>query len=374
MSSSNNSITQLRLEFDTVVASTAARASSVRQQNGQCRIKHIGRRSNIMMTRRTLLVSLAFAAFSAHIAEASSEVFPSRPIIMVVPFPAGGPSDTIARIVSERMSTSLAQPIVIENVTGAGGTIGAGRVARATPDGYTLCLGFLGTHVLNGAVYSLQYDVVKDFEPIALLASNPQLIVAKKTAPAQDLRELIAWLRANPGKATQGTAGVGSPSHVSGAYFQRATGTTFQFAQYRGAAPAMQDLVGGHVDLMFDQPPNSLPHVRDGSIKAYAVTGKARLASAPDIPTVDEAGLPGFYITVWSGMWAPKGTPQEVISKLNAAVVDALANQAVQHRLADLGQEVPARDQQTPAALAGLQKTEIEKWWPIVRTMNLQTK
>jgi tripartite-type tricarboxylate transporter receptor subunit TctC len=272
------------------------------------------------------------------------------------------------------MSTSLAQPIVIENVTGAAGTIGAGRVARATPDGYTICVGFLGTHVLNGAIYSLQYDVLKDFEPIALLASNPQLIVAKKATPANDLKELIAWLKANPAKATQGTAGVGSPSHVSGAYFQRATGTTFQFAQYRGAAPAMQDLVGGHVDLMFDQPPNSLPHVRDGNIKAYAVTAKSRLASAPDIPTVDEAGLPGFYITVWSGMWAPKGTPPEVISKLNAAVVDALADTAVQQRLVDLGQEVPKVDQQTPSALEALQKDEIEKWWPIVKAMNLQSK
>ena len=327
-----------------------------------------------MLTRRTLLASLAFVAASAPFAEASAEVFPSRQIIMVVPFPAGGPTDTIARIVSERMSTSLAQPIVIENVTGAAGTIGAGRVARATADGYTLCAGFLGTHVLNGAIYSLQYDVVKDFEPIALLASNPQLIVGKKTAPANDLKELISWLKANPGKATQGTAGVGSPSHVSGAYFQRATGTTFQFAQYRGAAPAMQDLVGGHVDLMFDQPPNSLPQVHDGNIKVYAVTAKARLASAPDIPTVDEAGLPGFYITIWSGMWAPKGTPQDVISKLNAAVREALADQAVQRRLGDLGQELPTLDQQTPAALAALQKTEIEKWWPIVKAMHLQPK
>jgi tripartite-type tricarboxylate transporter receptor subunit TctC len=319
-----------------------------------------------------LVAALTCAAISGHSAGVSAQVYPSRPITIIVPFPAGGPTDTIARIVSEVMSTSLAQSVIVENVTGAAGTIGAGRVARATPDGYTLCVGFLGTHVLNGAIYSLDYDIVKDFEPIALLASNPQLIVAKKTVPAQDLKGLIAWLKANPGKATQGSAGIGSPAHVSGAYFQRSTGTTFQFAQYRGAAPAMQDLVGGHIDLMFDQPPNSLPHVRDGKIKAYAVTARARLASAPDIPTVDEAGLPGFYISVWSAMWAPKGTPHEIISKLNAAVVDALASRTVQKRLADLGQEVPARDQQTPAALAAYQAAQIEMWGPIVKAMNLK--
>jgi tripartite-type tricarboxylate transporter receptor subunit TctC len=325
-----------------------------------------------MLTRRMLVAALTCVTISGHSAGVSAQVYPSRPITIIVPFPAGGPTDTIARIVSEVMSTSLAQSVIVENVTGAAGTIGAGRVARATPDGYTLCVGFLGTHVLNGAIYSLDYDIVKDFEPIALLASNPQLIVAKKAVPAQDLKGLIAWLKANPGKATQGSAGIGSPAHVSGAYFQRSTGTTFQFAQYRGAAPAMQDLVGGHIDLMFDQPPNSLPHMRDGKIKAYAVTAKVRLASAPDIPTVDEVGLPGFYISVWSGMWAPKGTPQQVISKLNAAVVDALANQTVQRRLADLGQEVPARDQQTPAALATYQAAQIEMWWPIVKAMNLK--
>jgi tripartite-type tricarboxylate transporter receptor subunit TctC len=272
------------------------------------------------------------------------------------------------------MSMDLAQPVIVENVTGAAGTIGAGRVGHAHPDGYTLCVGFLGTHVLNGAVYKLDYDVVKDFEPIGLLASNPQLIVARQNLPARDLKELIAWLKENPGKATQGSAGIGSPAHVSGAYFQQATGTDFQFAQYRGAAPAMQDLIGGHVDLMFDQPPNSLPNVRAGRIKAFAVTAKTRLASAPDIPSVDEAGLPGFYISVWSGMWAPKGTPEDIVLKLNLAVSNALADEAVQRRLADLGQDIPSRDEQTPGALARYQSSEIEKWWPIVKSMNLKTQ
>ena len=327
-----------------------------------------------MTTRRAVLASLAIAAAGLHRTRAFADVYPSRPVTLVVPFPAGGPTDTIARVISQRLSEYLGQPIVIENVTGAGGTVGAGRVARATPDGYTLCVGFLGTHVLNGAVYALQYDVVKDFEPIALLASNPQLIVAKKATPAKDLNELIAWLKANPGTAVQGSAGIGSPSHVSGEYFGRASGTTFRYVQYRGAAPAMQDLVGGHIDVMFDQPPNSLPHVRSGSIKAYAVTAKTRLPSAPDIPTVDEAGLPGFYISVWSGMWAPKGTPQSIVAKLNAAVVEALADQAVQRRLTDLGQDVPARDQQSPAALAAFQAAEIEKWWPIIKAAGIKAQ
>jgi len=292
----------------------------------------------------------------------------------VVPFPAGGPTDTIGRIVAEGMRVSLRQPIIIENVTGAGGTIGVGRVGRAAPDGYTLSVGFLGTHVLNGAIYTLQYDVLKDFEPVALLTSNPQLIVAKNATPAKNLDELIAWLKANPGKALQGTAGVGSPAHVSGAYFQKETGTRFQFVPYRGAAPAMQDLIAGQIDLMFDQALNSLPHVRGGKIRAYAVTANTRLASAPEIPTVDEAGLLGFYVSIWSGMWAPKGTPKDVVAKLNAAVVDALARTTVQQQLVDLGQDVPPRDQQTPEALGAFQKAETEKWWPIIKAAGIKAE
>jgi tripartite-type tricarboxylate transporter receptor subunit TctC len=327
-----------------------------------------------MAIRTARLVALTFAAIVAQLGGVAAEVYASRPITIVVPFPAGGPTDTIARILSEHMSIALAQPVRVENVTGAAGTIGTGRVARATPDGYTLCIGFLGTHVLNGAVYSLQYDLMKDFEPVALLASNPQLIVAKIATPADDLRAFIGWLKSNPGKATQGSAGIGSPSHVSGVSFQRASGTTFQFAQYRGAAPAMQDLVGGHVDLMFDQPPNALPQVRSGKIKAYAVTANKRLASAAEIPTVDEAGLPGFHISVWSAMWAPKGTSPEIIAKLNGAVVHALADASVRRRLDDLGQEVPARDQQSPAALAAFQAAEIERWWPIIKDAGIKAQ
>jgi tripartite-type tricarboxylate transporter receptor subunit TctC len=326
-----------------------------------------------MQPRTTALASLAIAAaLAAAIADARADTFPSRPVTIVVSFPAGGPTDTVARILAEPMRAALGQPIIIENVTGAAGTIGTGNVARAAATGYTLTVGFLGTHVLNGALYKLPYDALRDFEPIALLVSNPQLIVAKRAMPAKDLRELIGWLKANPDQASQGTAGVGSPAHVTGAFFQSVTGTRFAFVPYRGAAPAMQDLIGGHVDLMFDQASNSLPHVRDGTIKAYAVTTNKRLAAAPEIPTVDEGGVPGFYASVWTGMWAPKGTPRDVIGKLNSAVVNALADPRVRQRFADLGQEIPPRAGQTPEALHAFQEAEIDKWWPIIRAAGIK--
>jgi tripartite-type tricarboxylate transporter receptor subunit TctC len=319
-----------------------------------------------------LISAIALAAVLGGVAGAHAQTYPTKPLTLVVPFAAGGPTDTIARILGERFRTSLGQTVIIENVTGAAGSIGVGRVARAAPDGYTISIGHWSTHVVNGAIYPLPYDVFNDFEPISLVAANPQLAVVKKSLPVNNLKELIAWLKANPDKASQGTAGAGSASHVSGVYFQSATGTKFAFVPYRGTGPAMQDLVAGQIDLMFDQAANSLPQVRNGNVKAFAVTAKTRLPSAPDIPTMDEAGMPGFYISVWHALWVPKGTPKDITTQLTAAVVEALADPAVRRRLEDLGQEIPTREQQTPEALAAYHKAEIEKWWPIIKAANIK--
>ncbi len=320
---------------------------------------------------RKLSLAILLATLTS-VGDADAQTYPSRPITMVVPYAAGGPTDTIARIMAERMRGPLGQIIIVENVTGAAGTLGVGRVARAAPDGYTISIGHWGTHVVNGAIYALPYDVFNDFEPVSMIATNPQLIVARKALPAKDLQELVAWLKANSAKATQGTAGHGSASHVSGVYLQSITGARFQFVPYRGAGPAMQDLVAGQIDLMVDQAANSLPQVRAGTIKAFAVTEKTRLAAAPEIPTVDEAGVPGLHISIWHALWMPKGTPKDIIAKLNAAVVDALADPGARQRLADLGQEIPPRAQQTPQALAAYHKAEIEKWWPIIKAANIK--
>jgi tripartite-type tricarboxylate transporter receptor subunit TctC len=305
---------------------------------------------------------------------AQAQAWPARQLSLVVAFSAGGPTDTLARITAERMRRSLGQTVVVENVVGASGTLGVGRVARAAPDGYQLILGHWGTHVLSGAVINTPYDVYKDFEPVAMIATNPLLLVTRNTMPAANVKELIAWLKANPAKATYGTSGVGSASHVSGVYFQNLTGTKFEAIPYKGGAPAMADVMGGQIDLMFDQAASSVPLVRNGKVKAYAVTDKVRLAAAPDIPMADEAGLKGFYIAIWHGIWAPRGTPKDVIAKLNSAVVDTLADTTVRQRFADLGQEIPARERQTPEALSAYHKAEIDKWFPMIKAAGIKAE
>ncbi len=326
------------------------------------------------MPKRLQRLLLAALAGLACIGAATAQTYPSRPVTIIVPFAAGGPTDAIARILGERMRASLGQNILVENVTGAGGTIGVIRAAQAAGDGYTLSLGHLGTHVVNGAIYPLKFDLLNDFEPIALLASNPMMVVTKNAVPAKTLRELIDWLKANPGKVAAGTAGVGSGSHFSGVYFQNLTGTQFNFVPYRGTGPALQDLVAGQIDMIVDQASNSMAQVQAGKIRAYAITANKRLPAAPEIPTVDEAGLPGFYISLWSALWAPKGTPKDAIAKLNAAVMDALADPAVRQRFADAGLEIPPREQQTPAALAAHHKAEVGKWWPIIKAANIKVE
>src|SRR5450432_4045219 len=318
-------------------------------------------------------VALLFAVSAlGAAATAQAQTYPARPITMIVPYAAGGPTDVIGRIVAEHMRTSLGQPIIIDNVSGASGSIGTGRLAHAASDGYTFGVGSWPTHVVNGAVYSLQYDLINDFEPIALITEGPLLIVAKKALPAKDLKELIGWLKANPDKASQGTVGAGSSGHVAGIFFQKQTGTRFQFVPYRGLGPAMQDLLSGQIDIMIDNPASSLPQIRAGTINAFAVTAKTRVAADPNIPTVDETGLPGLYVSVWYALFAPKGTPKNIITKLNAAAMDALADSTVRRRLADLAQEIPPYDQQTPQALGAYQKAEIDKWWPIIKAANIK--
>jgi tripartite-type tricarboxylate transporter receptor subunit TctC len=324
--------------------------------------------------RRFLHLAAAAAALPVLSRSAWAQAFPTRPVTLIVPFPAAGPADVLARGLSDRMGTALGQSVVVEDISGAAGSIAVGRVARAAPDGYTLVLGNLGTHVVNGAIYSLNYDLVNDFEPIALLPSNNQLIIASKATPANNLRELISWVKQNSAKVTGGTAGLGSPSHIAAAYFQSMIGVQFQLVPYRGTPQVLSDLIAGRVDLLFDQASSSLAQVRGGNIKAFAVTAKSRLAAAPEIPSVDEAGLPGFYTTFWFGLWAPKGTPGRIIDRLNTALVDTLADATVRSRLGELGSEIPPREQQTPQALAALQKAEIEKWWPIIKAANIKAE
>jgi tripartite-type tricarboxylate transporter receptor subunit TctC len=319
---------------------------------------------------RFVMAMIAVAATSGFTGSAEAQSFPSRPITMIVPFAAGGPTDVIARIIGERMGQSLGQPVVIENVTGAGGTIAAGRVARAAPDGYTLDLATWSTHVVTPVLYQLQYDVFRDFEPVIWLTQTPLLLVSRKDIPANDLKELVGWLKSNP--VLLGSAG--GTDQVAGYLLQQQTGANIQIVPYRGLAPAMQDLLAGRIDLLFDQPSDAMPQIRSGTIKGYAVTASSRAAIAADIPTVDEAGLPGLHISPWHSLWVPKATPPAVIAKLNAAAIDALADLAVRKRLGDVGQEIVPREQQTPQALAAYYKSETDKWWPIIKAAGIKAE
>src|ERR1700712_2456431 len=309
------------------------------------------------------LVALAMATM-AGISGAQAQAYPSRPITLVVPFPPGGSTDAAARIMAERMRAPLGQPGVIENVGGAGGRLGVGRVARAAPDGYTFDIGQWDTHV-GSIIYKLDYDLEKDFEPIGLISNNPQLMVAKKDMPADNLKDLVEWMKDNPGKIN--FVNQNAAANVSGVLFENLTKQKVQFIPYRGAGPAMTDLMSGTVDLLVVQGAVALPQIRGGTIKALANLSAKRSASMPDIPTADETGVPGLYMSGWFGFWAPKGTPKEIIAKLNAATVEALADPAIQKRFTELGLDVAPRAQQTPEGLAAFQKTEIAKWWPIIK-------
>jgi len=324
----------------------------------------------MFITRAALFfVALVAAAFPAF-----SQTYPSRPITLVVPFAVGGPTDTIARIMGERMAKALGQQVIVENVTGAGGSIAVNKVARAAPDGYTVGIGHIGTHVIVEAIQTVQYDVLKDLDPVGMMCTNPQLLIAKLATPSNNLQEFMAYVKANEGKVTAGTGGAGTPAHLSAVYFQQKTGAKFEIVHYRGAAPATQDVVAGHIDMNFDQAANSIPQYKAGKVKAFAVTAAKRLAAAPDVPTVDEAGLPGFYMSVWHALWVPHGTPAAAIAKLNAAMVEALADPAMRKRLEDLGQDIMPADQQSAAALGAHHKAEIEKWWPLIKSAGIKSE
>jgi tripartite-type tricarboxylate transporter receptor subunit TctC len=325
--------------------------------------------------RHAARLSLGAAVVVTLTGVGAAQDYPSRPITLVVPYAAGGSADVMPRVIAERMRVTLGRPVIIENVTGAAGSIGAGRVARAAPDGYTFGLGNWSTHVANAAVYSLHYDVTADFEPIAQIAFSKLLIATRKELPPNNLKELVAWLKANPGKASQGTNGPGSVMHLAGVLLQQETGARFGFVPYRGSAPAMQDLVSGQIDLYIGLPADILPLMRTGNVKVHAVAAQERLASALDVPTVDDAGLAKFYVSAWFGLWAPRGTPKDAIAKLNASVMEALENPAVRGRLQqDLSLEIPPPSRQTPEFLRVHQAAEIQKWWPIIKAANIKSE
>jgi len=316
------------------------------------------------------VVALTFVIGS--LAGAQAQNFPSRPVTIVAPTTAGGPPDTIGRILAERMKTPLGQPVIVENVTGAGGSLGVQRVVRSEPDGYTVSIGHLNSHVFSGAVYNLSFDLLKDLAPVTMLTSAPMIFVVRNGLPPNNLKELVAWMKEHPRGATFGSVGVGSPGKVWATDFQNKIGIEFQFVPYRGAAAIVQDLIAGQIDIACVEASNVVAHLKGGKIKSYAVLEKTRWPGSPDIPTIDEAGAPGSYMTFWHGLWVPRGTPQEAIAKLDAAAIEALADPMVRARLAQVGQDIVPREQQTPEGLAAHHKAEIEKWWPIIRAAGIK--
>ena len=321
-----------------------------------------------------LRAALTAAAAACLSLAAAAQSYPHRPVTITVPFAAGGPTDTIARLMAERMSRSLGQPIVVENTVGAGGTIAVAKLIRSAPDGYSVGIGHLGTHVIAPAVQAVTADYLAELEPVGMMATNPQIMVTHPGVPAKDLKELIAWVKASPEPVSYGTGGPGTPSHISAVYFGDTIGKPLNIIHYKGAAPAMQDVMGGHIQMTFDQAATAIGQVRAGRVRAYAVTQKTRLASAPDIPTTDEAGLPGFYMSIWHAFWVPKGTPREAIAKLNAAMREALADPAVRRKLEDLGQEIPPPEQQTPEALHAHHQAETDKWRPLIKAAGIKAQ
>jgi tripartite-type tricarboxylate transporter receptor subunit TctC len=323
---------------------------------------------------RWLTVLLAAMLGLGWSAITTAQPYPTRNLTMIVPFPAGGATDTLARYLAEQMRGILGQSIIIENIAGAAGTIGVGRAVRSPADGYTLSIGTSTTHMLTGRLYNLQFDLLKDLEPVIQIGSEPLLIAGRKNLPAEDLAGLIAYLKANPDKASVGIAGVGATGHLAGISFQKETATKFQFVPYRGNAPAMQDLLAGQIDFMIEPSSNFRSLVATHSIKPYAITGRARLPSSPDIPTADEAGLPGFVASLWYGLWVPRDTPKDIVEKLNATMRQVLADPFVQKRFEDLGIEISPRDQQSPETLRAFQKAEMERWWPIIKASNIRVE
>src|SRR5688572_1965217 len=319
------------------------------------------------MKRLIAALALTFAATAA-----LAQPYPSRPITLIVPFPPGGSTDTVARIMAERMRPILGQPVIIENVGGAGGSIAVGRVARAAPDGYTIDIGQWDTHVGNGVVYTLNYDLQKDFDPVGLVSINPQLLIGRKNLPADDLKGLVTWMKANPGKAT--FVNQNAAAQTAGILMKQIAGVDFLFVPYRGAGPAMQDILAGNVDLLVVQAAAVLGQIRAGTIKVFAQLAPRRSPTIPDIPTADEGGVAGWHMPGWFGLFAPKGTPKDVIATLNAALVAALADPAIQKRFGELGLDVASKEQQTPEGLAAFNKGEIEKWWPVMRAAGIKAE